>query len=209
MLARRGYHRNATRAAPAETRRRNGADQVFSRLSHPVSHRATSAGGRETAAPLPPWVHRRGFRLAVCLQLRSTSRVYLVALNDNAAGEASIPGAGRLNHRDGRLHALHHRRAAHPVVDQGARRGECSLPSGHATPNSDDRRRPAVAVPRRSPVSHRRATHFIYSALSSNPTLGLDVSPSRKGGQQPSISDARAGTIGSAVEFMCVTKLTY
>ena len=61
MLARRGYHRNATRAAPAETRRRNGADQVFSRLSHPVSHRATSAGGRETAAPLPPWVHRRGF----------------------------------------------------------------------------------------------------------------------------------------------------
>lgn len=43
MLARRGYHRNATRAAPAETRRRNGADQVFSRLSHPVSHRATSA----------------------------------------------------------------------------------------------------------------------------------------------------------------------
>ena len=87
---------------------------------------------------------------------------------------------------------LHHRRAAHPVVDQGARRGECSLPSGHATPNSDDRRRPAVAVPRRSPVSHRRATHFIYSALSSNPHLALDVSPSRKGGQQPSISDARA-----------------
>ena len=47
MLARRGYRRNATRAAPAETRRRNGADQVFSRLSHPVSHRATSAGGRK------------------------------------------------------------------------------------------------------------------------------------------------------------------
>ena len=46
MLARRGYHRTATRAAPAETRRRNGADQVFRgcRIRSAIGRRQPAAG---------------------------------------------------------------------------------------------------------------------------------------------------------------------
>ena len=56
MLARRGYRRTATRAAPAETRRPNGADQVFRRC------RIRSAIGRRQPAAGKPLRHfRLGF----------------------------------------------------------------------------------------------------------------------------------------------------
>ena len=148
-------------------------------------------GGRPYRTSTQRALPRRSVWRSVCNCVQPAGSTS-VALNDNAAGEASIPGAGRLNHRDGRLHALASSACCSPRCRPRRATWRMFSTKRSRHPELRRRRRPAVAVPRRSPVSHRRATHFIYSALSSNPHLALDVSPSRKGGQQPSISDARA-----------------